>query len=60
MKVTLKLFEFTAGPGRSISSREFTKRVKAGRAQEEVQKHYDSPHHGVHVDTLKQYPKTRL
>ena len=57
----LKLFEFKSDPNSSgILSREFTKTVSIAQAQTEVQKHYDSPYHGVHVDTLRQYPNTIL
>ena len=57
----LKLFEFKADPNSlGILSKEFIKTVSVEEAQAEVQKHYDSPYHAVHVDTLRQYPNTRL
>lgn len=59
--VVLKLFEFKADPNsRGILSREFTRTVSSSQAQGIVQGHYNSPYHGVHVDTLKQYPNVRL
>lgn len=59
--VTLKLFSVREDPNSDgLLFEECPEIVPASLAQVVVQSRYNGTHTAVHVDTLKQYPNTRL